>query len=115
MSHKDAVATAVDDKTTDINMNGLNDGGLNAASKQVIVQATVIDMSDKGKEGGKDAMVLTDSVSKDGVVQGGDVVMGGVPLSPKPVQNVGFSNGYDMNLVGKQVKHLGNNTALNVE
>ena len=39
--------------------------------------------------------------------------MGGVPSSPKPVQNVGFSDGDDMSLVGKAVNHLGNNTALN--
>ena len=69
-------------------------------------------MSDQ--EGGKDAMASIDSVSnKDGVIQGGDVVMGGVPSSPKPVQNVGFSDGDDMSLVGKAVNHLANNTALN--
>ena len=115
----------VDDKSTDINMNGLNDGlgdvqastkpvirGLDAATNQVVVQATVIDMSGQG--GGKDAMTFTDSVSnKDSAVQGGDVVMGGVPSSPKPIQNVSFSNGDDMSLVGKAVNHLGNNTALN--
>ena len=74
-------------------MNGSNDGGLNAASKQAVVPASVIDMSGKGKEGGKDTMALTNSVSKDGAVLGGDVVIEGMPPSPKPVQNVGFSNG----------------------
>ena len=75
----DTVATLVDN--TDINMNRLNDGELNAASKQAVVPSSVINMSGKGKEGGKDALALTDSVSMDGAVLGGDVVMEGVPLS----------------------------------
>ena len=125
MSWKNALATVIDDKSTDINMNGSNDGlrdvpastkpaigGVNAASNQVVIQATVIDMS--GQEGEKDTLVFTNSGSnKDGTVQGGDVVMGGVLSSPKPVQNVGFSDGDDMSLVGKAVNHLANNTALN--
>ena len=46
-------------------------------------------------------MTFTNSVSnKDSAVQGGDVVMGDVPSSPTPVQNVGFSNGDDMSLAG---------------
>ena len=104
----DAAATVVDDKSTDITMNGFNDYGLNTASKQVVVPASMNNMSGKGKEEGKDAMALTNSVSKDSAVQGGDVVMGGVPSSPKPVQNVGFSDGahqsYDDDLARIMIK-----------
>ena len=68
---------------------------------------------DGGTEG---ATASTVSFStKDCVVQSGDVTMGveEVVWSPEPVQNVGFSNGDDMILVGKSVNHLGDNTALN--
>ena len=64
MNRKDALPTMVGDKLTDININGSYDSlgdvpastkaaieGLNAVSNQVVVQATVIDMS--GQEGGK--------------------------------------------------------------
>ena len=56
----------MDDKLTDTNMNGSNDGGLNAASMQAVVSALMID------------------ISKDGAVLGIDEVMEGMPPSPKP-------------------------------
>ena len=58
--------TVVDDKSKDTNMNGSNDGRLNAASKQAVVPASVID------------------ISKENSVLGGDVATAGVPTSPKP-------------------------------
>jgi len=88
----------------------------NGDSPELADKSNYIDLCEL--EGGTEgALASTVSVSnKDGVVQAGDVTMGGeeeVVPSIKPVQSVGFSDGDDMILVGKPVNHLGDNTASN--
>ena len=111
----------------------VSNGALNGSSNEE--DAAMINMEsfkptkrciddDKGGSNGSEGSLTSESVSyKDGGVQGGDVsgsvVMDGVPPSPKPVQNVGFTDGahqsYDDDLarimieIG-DIKHLVENS-----
>ena len=138
VSETDTLSTKVTDKSKYANASGTKNGPMDlTASENKSVSNVVLNGSsneegaamtnmeslkskersvnnNKGGSNGSEDAPATDSVSnKDDVVQGVVVVMGGVPLSPKPVQNVGISDGDDMSLVGKAVNHLGNNTSLN--
>ena len=107
----EAAVTVVDDKSKDTNMNGSNNGGLNAASKQTVVPALVTNISKDDSVLGRDiamagvpmspklgsegAPTFKSVSNNEGAVQGGDgsgdVVMEGEPPSTKSVKYVGFS------------------------
>ena len=138
VSGTDTLSTEVTDKSKDANASGTKNGPVDlTASKNKSFSNVVLNRSSNkedavmtnmeslkskersvndnksGSNGPEDAPATNSVSNKDGVVQGGDVVMGACLCPHKPVQNVGISDIDDMSLVGKAVNHLGNNTVLN--